>query len=268
MSIIIHIFDVEHGACNIIETSNNKLIMIDCGKNLSTGWRPSNWIRNNNLEITNLTIANIDEDHVSDLVKIIDNCEPLTLKTNWNLKPDWIEKRKKVTGRIGQGVEKLIEIMRNKYTGNSIFVDYGLTKRRFCHSFNDFDDFNNLSLVSFYSYSNIGILFPGNLEKAGWKKHLTNNEFCNCLKKTNFLLASHHGRESGFCEEIFDFCKPELIIISDEAIEHETQLSNLYSKYASGIMFGDTLRKVLTTRKDGKIKIEINTDSSYTVYLS
>ena len=162
-------------------------------------------------------------------------CDPQTFKTNWNLTPDWIERRKRETGGIGQGVKKLIEIMKNKYTGNSITIDYGLNKQRFCHTSNDFDDFNNLSMVSFYSYSNVGILFPGDIEKAGWEEHLKNNEFRNCLSNTKILLASHHGRESGYCEEIFNYCKPDIVIISDKAIEHETQMHNHYSKYSTGI---------------------------------
>ena len=267
MSTTIHIFDVEHGACNVIETPTNKLIMIDCGHNSSTNWRPSDWILQNSFSITNLTIANIDEDHVSDLENIIQYCDPDTFKTNWNLSPEWIEKRKKETGGIGNGVAKLLEIMRNKYTGNGVTIDYGLERQRFCHSTNLFDDFNNLSLVNFYFYASIGIVFPGDLEKAAWEEFLKDSTFRSCLSRTNIFIASHHGRKNGYCEEVFKYCKPDIIIISDKAIEHATQMHDEYSKHASGIFFGNNLRKVLTTRKDGKIKIIINSNGKYTVYI-
>ena len=37
---LLDIFDVEHGACALITTSNGKRVMIDCGHNAATNWRP------------------------------------------------------------------------------------------------------------------------------------------------------------------------------------------------------------------------------------
>jgi beta-lactamase superfamily II metal-dependent hydrolase len=267
MSMTIHIFDVEHGACNIIETSNNKLIMIDCGHNSTSNWRPSDWIIQNGLSITNLTIANIDEDHVSDLENIKKYCSPYTLKTNWNLTPEWIEKKKNETGGVAKGVAALLDMMRNEYTGEGITIDYGLIRQRFCHNTNLFKDFNNLSMVNFYFYANTGIIFPGDLEKLAWEEFLKDSNFRDCLRKTNIFIASHHGRKNGYCEEVFNYCKPDIIIISDKAIEHATQMHDDYSKHASGIKYGEILRKVLTTRRDGKIKITVNSNGGYIVYI-
>jgi hypothetical protein len=36
----LEVFDVEHGACALITTSNGKRVMIDCGHNAATNWRP------------------------------------------------------------------------------------------------------------------------------------------------------------------------------------------------------------------------------------
>jgi len=35
------IFDVEHGACNLITADTGARVLIDCGHNSTTGWRPS-----------------------------------------------------------------------------------------------------------------------------------------------------------------------------------------------------------------------------------
>ena len=91
-----------------------------------------------------MTIANIDEDHVSDLVNIDLKCRPETFKTNWNLNVDWIEQKKRESGGVGPGVSKLLEYKRNVFTGESITIDYGLKRERFCLSPSDFNDFNNL----------------------------------------------------------------------------------------------------------------------------
>ena len=54
----VHIFDVEHGNCCAIEFSSGECMMIDCGHNSSTGWRPSRWVLSKGGELTNLTISN------------------------------------------------------------------------------------------------------------------------------------------------------------------------------------------------------------------
>ena len=48
---------------------------------------------------------------------------------------------------------------------------------------------------------------------------------------------------------------------------HETQNHNLYAQHCSGLNFSGNLRKVLTTRNDGKIMIEIPESGNYTVYI-
>jgi len=264
----IHIFDVEHGACNVIETPNNQLIMIDCGHNSTTGWRPSNWIVRNNYNMANLTVSNIDEDHVSDLINIDYYCQPQTFKTNWNLTPDWIERKKNQRGGIGDGVRKVLQYLRTTFAGDSVTIDYGLERQRFCLSTSQFDDFNNLSLVTFFFYAGIGIVFPGDLEKAGWEKHLENPDFVACLKRTTLFVASHHGRIGGYSEKVFTHFKPAIVIISDKPVEHDTQAHSKYSAHPTGINFGNEVRKVLTTRNDGKITIDITPQGSCTVNVS
>lgn len=69
-------------------------------------------------------------------------------------------------------------------------------------------------------------------------------------------MASHHGRESGYCEAVFDYCKPHIIIISDEEIQYDTQDVD-YKSHASGLPWNNSTetRYVLTTRSDGMITI-------------
>jgi len=75
------------------------------------------------------------------------------------------------------------------------------------------------------------------------------------LAKVKIFVASHHGRESGYCPEVFDLCAPEIVIISDEGIQYETQ-EHAYGDHAKGIRWNGTdIRRVLTTRKDGTLVI-------------
>ena len=71
----LEIFDVEHGACALITTSNGKHVMIDCGHNSTTGWKPGvELVARGIWTLDKLIVSNYDEDHASgfpDLNKLI-----------------------------------------------------------------------------------------------------------------------------------------------------------------------------------------------------
>lgn len=249
----IDIFDVEHGFCAAIRSPYGRLMLIDCGHNSTTGWRPSTWVSSAHLRVDNLTITNVDEDHASDLPSL----EPYvsTFKTNWHLTPEWIERAKRPDG-AGPGVRALIGMMRRS-PGDAAPIDWGMEVERFCHSPSLFGDENSLSLVTFIQYLGISIVFAGDLTREGWRRFLTDRAFVRWLQRTNIFVASHHGREDGYCPEIFGrgLCIPRIVIISDKSIMHETQDVD-YGHHALGIQWGQTgRRKVLTTRNDGSLTI-------------
>ena len=104
------------------------------------------------------------------------------------------------------------------------------------------------------------IMFPGDLECAGWLKLLEQSEFRDVLKSTSVLIASHHGRASGICDEIFAAgCNPYFVVISDKGYMYDTQETvSYYRSRAGGGMFRGELRHVLTTRRDGHITFRFN----------
>src|SRR5205085_3620139 len=117
-----------------------------------------------------------------------------------------------------------------------------------------FQDTNNLSQVTFLHYGDIHLVFPGDLEKSGWQSLLQLEEFREQLAQVNVFVASHQGRLSGYCPGVFNYCQPEIIIISDKAIQYETQ-KNMYRNHTRGVYMKDRFRYVLTTRCDGMISI-------------
>jgi beta-lactamase superfamily II metal-dependent hydrolase len=144
----------------------------------------------------------------------------------------------------------------------------GVQIRHFCNPYPRFTTTNDLSLVSFVLYDGIGIVFPGDLEKAGWEALLEVPDFRAWLNVVTIFIASHHGRESGYCAEVFDYCSPQIVILSDKEIQHETQ-RHCYDEHATGIQWTSntsvSTRYVLTTRKDGHIRINKNLGSVYRV---
>jgi len=264
----IHIFDVEHGECSAIETPSGKLILIGAGHNASTNWRPSNWLRQRNQRPHCLVLNNLDRDHLSDLTNFEPHIRPISIKYNNFVNPDWVERKKvEESGEVHDAVQTALHWIRSVFIGNPIYPNYGMEIAYFYHSPTKFQDTNNLSVVTFAAYNNVGVLFPGDLETAGWREFLKNEAFINCLRRTNILVASHHGRESGYCQEVFNYCSPDIVIISDKPVMHETQNHNFYARHCKGLNVGEIIRKVLTTRNDGKITIDIF-DKTYTVSIN
>ena len=92
---------------------------------------------------------------------------------------------------------------------------------------------------------------------------LNNPLFVKAIKNTKIFVASHHGRESGYCSELFNHFTPELVIISDGPY-CDTSITDKYSKVATGCNVfkrsektETNIRKCLTTRNDGTIMVRV-----------
>ena len=124
----------------------------------------------------------------------------------------------------------------------------------FYNNYPSFTDTNNLSLLIFLDIGNVSFVLPGDLEEQGWRQLLQNSDVCELLGRVNIFVASHHGRESGYCKEVFDYCSPRYVIMSDGPVQYGTQkMANVYGQHASGGLFKGQRRKVLSTRNDGNI---------------
>jgi beta-lactamase superfamily II metal-dependent hydrolase len=128
----------------------------------------------------------------------------------------------------------------------------GASFRLFHNSYgSDFQDTNNMSVVTFLECGSTKFIIPGDLEKKGWLALLAQKEFVNQLVRVNVFIASHDGRDNGYCKEVFDHCSPHVVIFSDSEVEYETQdMSKTYAAHATGIAFNGEKRFVLSTRND------------------
>lgn len=261
----IKIFDVDQGNCAYLVTPNGESIVIDASHHRD-GYYPREEIKADLAargcsRVSMFVNSNADHDHVSDLKNVRADLVPIRLlkgDVSSRLIRDIKEKP------LTEGLEALCRII-DEYVHPMPMPDTGGVEiLSFNHPFANFGDTNNASIVTFYFYGSFGIVFPGDMERAGWDAFLLDPAFIAALKRTKVFVASHHGREGGYCKEVFDHCKPDLVVISDKPVAHETQNHNLYGQLASGLMFGDTLRKVVTTRSDGSIQLEVGQDGGYT----
>ncbi len=265
----LQIFDVEHGACALLTADNNTRLMIDCGHNAKTGWKPGTYLRQQGVtSLDMLAITNYDEDHVSGANDLFDEINVRWLLRNTSVSASTIKKLKSEDG-MGLGIECLVNVIETRF--NSLHTSsstpqpafLGLKKQVFYNDYPTFEDENNLSLVLFLKCHGIGVMFTGDLEIAGFKELLKNPDFRKALSETRIFVAPHHGRAGGCCEEAIPFLNNvTYVVISDKGYQHETQKTMpFYSGIAKGGPFGGQTRKVLTTRKDSRIAFDFSPNS-------
>jgi len=159
---------------------------------------------------------------------------------------------------------------------------------------------NSLSIVLYISYGSNSILIPGDItpeafkliidgkcerrftdysikqgndKKINWAKNTSDQPILKTLlqKGLTYLLAPHHGLESGYPEylfEVLDDKKPDLIILSDKPHNSDnsgsTHINYQNGQASIGRDHKGKPRYSLSTVKDGHIKISLSSMSSYT----
>lgn len=255
------ILNVEHGFCAYAIGDDGGVFLFDCGHGSSI--RPSFYLPAFGItSIRRFFVTNYDEDHISDLLAVRRNLDIEVLTRNASLTAAQIRSLK--TPPISPAMKELLGMI-DSFTGGvspQQLGPLGLSARVFHNTYPAFTDTNNLSLLTFLDVGALSFVIPGDLERDGWLCLLENTEVRSSLRRVEIFVASHHGRENGYCKEVFDYCKPSLIVMSDGSIEHETQkMACVYGQHARGQWFnaasGRQWRKVVTTRNDGNIYWDI-----------
>lgn len=255
------ILDVGHGFCAYLVADNNNLMVFDCGHKTDPEIRPSYHLyHEGQRSIERLFITNFDEDHISDLPNIQKYVKARILHKNPSISVDELRRLKLQSGPITPAMETLLEMMEEYSGGVSNPPDFPRVEwKSFWNKYSsDFDDTNNISLVTFLDLGDATVLIPGDLEKPGWENLLGLSEFRERLRSVDVFIAPHHGRKNGYCADVFQYCTPQVVVMSDGPIVHATQeMVNTYANHATGINYGVRTRYVLTTRNDGTISWEL-----------
>lgn len=269
-------FDVEHGSCHFLRTPNDLGIMVDAGNNadfspaihLNKAWGMNNlkW----------LTLTHHDSDHLTDIENVDNYIHPniifrpiLTREQLLNFYPDGLSDYQEYFLKFEDKYKLSVPPIEDPS------YDWGgIQFATFRNLIDDFDNpnINDLSIVTFALYKGWTFIFPGDLTNVGWLKLMEKEEFQNWLGRVDVLVASHHGRDSGYCSEAFELCKPYLTIISDKG-SCETSVTDKYTNISKGLEVrnsqGETNKRyVVTTRSDGAIHIDIDEEGRYTIKTS
>ncbi len=258
----IRIYDVEHGDCCLVLSSKNEAVLVDCGYNSTTKWKPSDGLAKQGFgsrrRLHHLILTHPDQDHLSDLPNVLDKLKPVNVWQHPQLSLHSISELK---GTLSKAQEAYISQKKRASELQPMEASRKfktMELRQFYLPIGSVRDANDLSLVSFISEDGFTVCFPGDLKSRGWRLHLQNKAFQYMLRETNLFFASHHGRPTGFYTPVYEYLYPKLIVISDKEQTKGRKLTKRvpYRDHAYGVKLPDgTFRRVLTTRGDGRIRI-------------
>jgi beta-lactamase superfamily II metal-dependent hydrolase len=267
----VEIFDVGHGQCAVITAPNGRRMMLDCGDRLGeeTFWTPSLHYFKDTIDI--LALMNLDEDHISDFKGMAEDCTVPWILTNPTIGAREFALLKQ--DGMGRGAKALAAwLSRPRGVPGVAQPDFGAVQIRWYYPFyipGAVNKTNDLSLVVVAQFGNFKIVFTGDLEAAGWRRLLALPEFRADVAGTTVFVASHHGRESGRCDELFDLMRPQLVIISDNEHQYDSQDTNgWYRSRSEGAFFAHNAlerRYVATTRKDGSMRLDVDAANRWTI---
>jgi beta-lactamase superfamily II metal-dependent hydrolase len=281
-------YDVQHGSATYIKTPNGKHIMIDLGtgsiQDSNATFSPLLRLKNKwKVESLDLVvITHPHRDHIDDIFNF-DKLSPRALRRPKHLTEEDIRAGNKSEGEEKKKIDKYLEID-GQYnspleTGEKVQApanNGGVKMLHFHPKKCATSNLNNHSIVTVLSYAGSKIIIPGDNESASWKELLEDDEFVEAIKGTDILLASHHGRESGFCKELFDHIEPSLVLISDGP-ETDTSVTDKYygvttekgwNVYKRSSDDPPEQRWVLTTRSDKAIVVRFGISDAKKKYMN
>ena len=110
----IKIFNVSHGFCAYVIADNRNVMLFDCGHNSQTGFRPSEYLPLSGCSaIERMFFLNYDEDHLSDLLGILDRLPISVFHRNRSISSDELRRLKKQGGPIQPGMQALLGLIDN-----------------------------------------------------------------------------------------------------------------------------------------------------------
>jgi beta-lactamase superfamily II metal-dependent hydrolase len=107
------------------------------------------------------------------------------------------------------------------------------------------DEYNDSSYVIKISHGRTSrALAPGDVEDKGWNEMIE----AGLRLRANVLVASHHGRNSGYSERALDLIRPEVVIISSDEIPAKEDAIDKYKRRA----------QVFSTREHGTLTVRMH----------
>ena len=266
MPLTLIIWDVQHGSAAYIQTPNGKRIAIDLGA--SEGVSPLKELQDAGVwQLDHLTITHPHMDHIDDILNL-DQIQPKAITLPWHLTEEDIRGNQKLQKGAEEKLQRYLKLGKTyaRVTSENDITDPrntgGVAIKMFYPKQASRSNLNNHSVVTTIEYRGIKILIPGDNESDSWEELLRDPKFRGAIHNTHVLVASHHGRDSGYYGKLFDCFQPTITIISDGPVVG-TSVTSKYDNHTKGwkVFHRSTekyeKRKCVTTRKDGDIKLTL-----------
>lgn len=267
----IKIFDVDHGFSAAIDRHHHHTILLDVGSNSRNGFGPWQYVLKRHCSSVDcLIVPAYIQEHLDGIPDFLEHLSEAgitvnRLVANPTLKmgqfPDLQEISSWAHNPLALVAKHHPECQRISQSITIDDIDFSF----FWNTPDSCEDVRDLSLVTFLEYEDINMVLPSDLKTEGWKTLLKCDDFRARLRRVNLFVASNHGQEDGYCAEVFDYCRPELILVSNEANRRlSPTMLERYKTHAKGAPEGvvqgrgslfDQYRKVLTTYDNGTITI-------------
>lgn len=271
----LHIWDVQHGSAAYLRTPKGKHVVIDLGiGNTSQGdaiFSPLTYLRSLGVSrLDAVVVTHPHRDHLDDVFRF-DEMSPRVFVRPRHLSEQDIRAGNKpgdraVLDRYFEIDRSYTDIVQAAENPNSA-ANSGMEIAFFSPMTTATSNLNNHSIVVFMRSAGSVVCLPGDNEAASWRELLANSNFCDWLRQTDILVAAHHGREAGYCDDIFQYCSPRLVVVSDGS-GCDTSAVDKYSRQAQGWVVTSrstgerTERNVVTTRSDGSIYVHAGTNGA------
>ena len=266
------VFNVQSANCIWISTPNNKNFVFDIGTGTTDSgyeFNPLTYIYNQGVRtIDALVLTHPHSDHVAGIDKLgLFTIRTLSCARN-------ISRNEILNGNM-YGAANWVNSYMNLESGYRIPFSWnespfnpgnngGIKVQTFSQNTTAISNLNNRSIVSVVEYFGIKVLLPGDAEPAAFRVLMEDASFLEALAGINVMVVPHHGRESGYCAELFDYFTPQVCVVSDGEVQ-DTDATSKYSTKATGVTVInrdsrqiERNRKCLTTRNDGALRFSFS----------
>jgi competence protein ComEC len=284
VSVDVHVLNVGAGASTLVEHANGHVTMVDVNdggdqRSYEEGpgdWPlvdPISWCRDALGEsVFRFILSHPDADHMAGLRRILLD-EELDVMNFWDIPHkrtrtendcrteeawhDWLAYQglRRDLDVNGVAWPKLVRPLREEdgqfWTGDGIEV-LSPTPKLVAEA-DAVDVYNNASYVLRIRHRTSSVLIASDVEEKAWRDMIADG----VRLRANVLIASHHGRKSGYLREAVDLIRPEVVVVSSAKLKREHDGIPLYRQHTS---------HVYSTRTSGNLTITMWDDGDLDVY--
>ena len=260
---VMTVYNVQLGLAVHVKAPNGKYIVIDLGTGTYSSGNQSPLLKRMLDDIGYMVITHPHLDHIDDILNFDIN-PPKVLHRVSSITNAEVMKGVRDCDR--EKFEKYCEIS-NRYSNPVPYSsdpknpdNYGgLVCSFFSTSICDKENFNNFSIISVFELAGCKIVVCGDNETDSLDVLMGLDPFKTAVKNSDVLVAPHHGRESGYQEELVSLVNPRITIISDTSKSISSAVDKYTSKSRGWKVWNrdesSSMRYCLTTRSDGNIRV-------------